>query len=103
MPHTLLYPKPSGTFKGTDLGDEYLFYDRDGEKVHVLNATAREIYLLCDGSRSANDVAGVFAERYADDREAALRDAHALIQQLGELRLLVCGEESEGRRGSSAM
>ena len=34
--------KPAAQVDGRDLGDEYLFYDRDGDRVHVLNETARE-------------------------------------------------------------
>ena len=61
MQETAQHPTPAPDVKGTDLGDEYLFYDRDNDRVHVLNATAREIFLLCDGSRTADEIAAELA------------------------------------------
>ena len=83
------HPAPSHTLQGTDLGDEYLFYDRQQDRVHVLNGTAREIYLLCDGTRSAEEVADVLAQRYAIDVHRALDDTTETIQRLCDLGLLV--------------
>ena len=67
--------RPVAKAEGRDLGDEYLFYDRDGDRVHVLNDTAREIFLLCDGSRTAGEVATAFAAKHeaAEARDDALR------------------------------
>jgi hypothetical protein len=79
----------TNVYSAADLGDEYLFYDREGERVHVLNGSAREIYLLCEGGRDAGEVARLFAERYDVDVEVALRDAAATIRQLIELNLVI--------------
>ncbi len=82
-------PRPSPAFSGTDTGDEYLFYDREQERVHVLNGTAREIYLLCDGERSMDEIVVAFGERYTELREVAQNDARDLLQQLAGLGLVV--------------
>ncbi len=79
------HPRPSGTFDGTDLGDEYLFYDRERDQVHVLNGTAREIFLLLDGSRSEEDVAREVARRYEVDLERAIADVAETLRRLREL------------------
>lgn len=93
MTPTAPRPRPTLHFQGTDLGDEYLFYDSQTERVHVLNGSAREIYLLCDGTRSEEDVARTFSTRYEVDGEIAMRDALETIRQLHGLGLLVYGEE----------
>lgn len=84
MPH----PRPSDRFRQTDLGDEYLFYDAESDRMHVLNGTAREIYLLCDGSRSFEEVARAFASRYEVEPEVAVRDARQILDQLAALGLV---------------
>ena len=81
-------PKPVATADGRDLGDEYLFYDRGHDRVHVLNSTAREIFLLCDGKRTAAEVAAAFGKKHELEQEAARRDAAEVIRELSELGVL---------------
>jgi PqqD family protein of HPr-rel-A system len=76
--------------KGQDLGDEYLFYDRAGDRVHVLNSTAREIYLRCDGARTADELAAELVAHYGIDEAAARRDVAQVLAQLRELGLITC-------------
>ena len=71
-----------------DLGDEYMFYDAQGEKVHVLNGIAREIYLLCDGEHSVADLVKDIVDRYEVDEETASKDVDDLLKELTELELL---------------
>jgi hypothetical protein len=75
-------------FTGRDLGDEYLFYDPDADRVHILNGTARAIYLLCDGERGLDEIALSIAERYEVDRDTAIRDCAETIERLKELGLV---------------
>jgi hypothetical protein len=84
-------PRPAPGAYGRDAGDECLFRDADGMRVHVLNRTAREIYLLCDGSRSADDVAGELARRYTVDAQTARADVDGLLALLVELGILSRG------------
>ena len=71
-----------------DLGDELLAYDRELGQVHVLNRTAREIYSLCDGTRTAEEMAGVIARQYDVDAETSLRDLLATLERLVQLGLI---------------
>lgn len=80
--------RPLARLEGTDLGDEYLFYDRQRDQVHVLNATAREVYLLCDGRRTEDEVMAVFAEQYEVSAETAQADAREILRRLEELGML---------------
>ena len=80
-------PRPSPAAReGRDLGDEYLFYDRNGDQVHVLNGTARQIFLLCDGARTIAEVADAFSKKI--QRESARRDAERIIGELADLGLI---------------
>jgi hypothetical protein len=82
------HPRPTGSFEGTDLGDEFLFYDREKDRVHVLNNTAREIFLLFDGNRNEGDVARTLAAKYGLDERTALEDTQTTLKQLFELGVL---------------
>ena len=73
---------------GTDLGDELLFYDHDGGPVRVLNAAAREIYLLCDGTRSVEELAQAFAAVYGLDPVSANLDTERTLHELIDLGLV---------------
>ena len=79
------HPRPSESFTSRDLGDEYLIYDRRNDQVHVLNGTARDILLLCDGSRSAGEVAAALVDKYGVDQSTARRDVERTIRELSEL------------------
>jgi len=92
MPSSHVFPRPSAAYKGRDLGDEYLFYDQQGDKLHVLNGTARAIYLLCDGTRSEEQVSSAFAETYDVDQETALEDTRETVRQLIDLGLIQVGD-----------
>lgn len=80
-------PRSTGR-RARDLGDEYLFYDEAGDAVHVLNGTAREIYLMCDGIRTVSDLARELSETYGVDREVADRDVLEIVARLVDLNLL---------------
>jgi hypothetical protein len=81
-------PRPAPGTYGRDAGDECLFRDPDGQRIHVLNRTAREIFLLCDGTRSCSDVADELAVRYAVDAPRARADVDALVERLVGLGIL---------------
>ena len=85
---TVQIPKPTGSFEGTDLGDEYLFYDRENDRVHVLNTTAREIFLLCDGKRNEDEIAGALAETYDLEQATAGKDTQQTLKRLYDLGVL---------------
>jgi PqqD family protein of HPr-rel-A system len=88
MPQTETSRKPVAVARGRDLGDEYLFYDRDHDRIHVLNVTAREIFLLCDGAHTEEEIATTLAARFEIDEEQARSDARELVQSLVKLGLV---------------
>jgi len=81
-------PQRLDRFLGKDLGDEYVFYDAAGEQVHVLNATARQIYLLCDGSHTVQQIVQALVSDYGVDEATARDDAVRAIESLAALGLV---------------
>jgi hypothetical protein len=75
-------PRRTGAYQEKDLTGEYLFYDQGGGQVHVLNSSAREIYLLCDGSRTLLEIARSLPERFDVDEDTACRDAATGVADL---------------------
>jgi len=87
--------RPVATARGRDLGDEYLFYDRDRDLVHVLNETAREVFLVCDGEHTEEQIAAILVERFDVDGENALADTHATVRRLIDLGLVAYEQGEE--------
>ena len=81
-------PRPADAVRGKDLGNEYMFYDEDGDHIHVLNGTAREIFILCDGTRTEGDVVRDMLERFEVDEATIRRDVTETIERLLTLNLL---------------
>ena len=71
-----------------DLGDELLIFDADGDQLHVLNETAREIFLLCDGARTETEIVESICRTYEVDAETARTDLLQTVDQLIQLGVL---------------
>ena len=54
----------------------------------MLNGSAREIFLLCDGIRSVAEVAAAFSKQYGTGASEARQDAERIIRELADLGLL---------------
>ena len=80
--------RPRSAVEGRDLGDEYLIYDADTDHVHVLNGTAREIFLLCNGSRTTEEIAAELARKCGVEPSVTLADTRETLRQLSELGAL---------------
>ena len=88
MPQPDCRPLADTACKSKDLEEEFLVYDPDGDQVHVLNEVAREIFLLCDGSRHPEDIAALLTERYPVEKEQALADVNETLDRLIAIGLL---------------
>ena len=71
-----------------DLADELLLYDAEGKKVHVLNATMREIYLQCDGRHSIDDLVRNLVAEFEVDATTARKDTVEVLERLIELEIV---------------
>jgi pyrroloquinoline quinone biosynthesis protein D len=81
-------PKHNPQVTGRDLGDEYVFLGRTGDRIHVLNDTAREIYLLCDGTRTLAQIAEALRATYDVPPEKAREDVERVIGDLNAAGVL---------------
>lgn len=79
--------RPARTDRHTtrDLGDELLLYDAAQDRMHVLNDTARDICLRCDGRHSVDDLVAAIVSAYEIDESTARRDVERALEQLLQL------------------
>jgi len=78
-----------------EVGREGLLYDRDGELIHILNATAIEIWRVCDGVRDLDAIESAIRSKFSGVGSHDIRgDIEKLLTQLHERGLL----EGEGAR-----
>lgn len=80
--HSLLPPTQ-------DLEEEYLVHQPETNRIHVLKPAAREVFLLCDGSRTLDEIAGVISQRHQIDAALVANDIEDVILRLLELNILV--------------
>ncbi|RLT42670.1 MAG: PqqD family protein [Chloroflexi bacterium] len=72
-----------------DLGDELLLYSAGGQDVHVLNATGRAVWRLCDGQRSPQEIAAQLQTQFSQtDERNVMADVQRMIADLTERQLL---------------
>ena len=48
------------------LSDEFLVYDKETSKAHCLNNTAAEVWKLCDGTRTVQQIIDILVDTYPD-------------------------------------
>ncbi len=78
-------PKPNPQVTGRDLRDEYVLLGSAGDRIHVLNDTAREIFLLCDGTRTLAQIADALRATYDVPPEKARADVLRVIEELDQV------------------
>jgi len=69
-------------------GDEMLVHDPSNGKVHVLNATAGKVLELCDGSRTAAEIAVGVANAFMVETERVRPDIDSILAEFTNLGLL---------------
>ena len=71
------------------LGQEVFVYDpSNGDEVHCLNSGAALIWLMCDGSRDLNAIAGELAREFELSETELLADVERAVEQFEELELV---------------
>lgn len=71
-----------------ELDGEALLYDALTGDTHRLNATAWCVWQLCDGVRTAGDIAAALSERYQITAEAAQPHVETILSRFCERGLL---------------
>ena len=68
-----------------DLGSEMILYDQSSETFHVLNATARQIWLWVEEDGVAQRLMGLFPE---EDPERIQRDVLRTLDEMDKIGLV---------------
>lgn len=58
---------PASHLIETEVGGDISLYDPTSERVVVLNATASDIWRLCDGEQTLDEIIGLIATAYEQD------------------------------------
>ncbi|HYZ88395.1 MAG TPA: PqqD family protein [Myxococcales bacterium] len=72
-------------------GDTTLVGPVDATAPHELNEVAARIWTLCDGRRTARDIAAVIVDEFEVDAETARRDVAEFVRELLQDGLLLPG------------
>jgi Coenzyme PQQ synthesis protein D (PqqD) len=71
------------------LGDEWLLYDSQSEKVHILNPTAEYVWRLCDGNHDLEAIKAKLREAYEDINDEQLQsDLDQIIEEFEQIGVL---------------
>lgn len=82
-------PRPKQGISEEWVGEEVFLYDSEvGENVHCLNSGAALIWLLCDGTRKLEDIAGELATSFYLSEEQVLSEVQDTVIQLMTIGLL---------------
>lgn len=81
-------PKKRDDVSARVIAGETVVLDRDGGKVHQLNATASYVWERCDGRANPIEIAQELSEEYDVEPGQAARDVATLVGQFRELGLL---------------
>jgi PqqD family protein of HPr-rel-A system len=84
----VLNPKKRDDVSARVIAGETVVLDRDGGRVHQLNATASYVWERCDGRASPTEIARDLSEQYEVEPEQAESDVATLVGQFRELGLL---------------
>ena len=67
---------------------EVLIYDEDDGSLHHLNATAGVVLGLCDGTRSAPDIASEIADAFELGARSVERQVRSVLRSFAEAGIL---------------
>ena len=81
-------PRGGDALTGRDLKDEYVLLGRTGDRLHVLNDTAREIFLLCDGRRTVREIVRTMTERFEVTEAQAADDVRDTLSEFVALGIV---------------
>ena len=81
-------PTKRGELVQSDGPEGWTVYEAGSDSLHVLNASAKAIWELCDGETSTQEIAEAVAELAGYDLHTALEEVVETIQMLRERGLI---------------
>ena len=86
--------QPKADLRTQDLGDELMFYDREGDLIHIINGSGRVLWNHLDGSHNAYDLTDLLEHLYQVESAQAKSDVLDFLNQLARLNLIEPTEPS---------
>jgi hypothetical protein len=81
-------PKPNKDVSLQRVGQEAILHDRRNGRAHVINESAAQIWELCDGQHTFDQIASAFAAAYALPAADVRTDVEYILAKFHELRVL---------------
>jgi hypothetical protein len=81
-------PIPSKDVSLQRVGNEAILHDRRNGRAHVINESAAQIWDLCDGQNTLDQIVAAFATTYQLPAPDVREDVHYILTRFHELRLL---------------
>ena len=70
------------------VGQEAILHDRRNGRAHVINESAAQIWELCDGQRTVDEIVSAFAAAYELPTADVRADVQHILAKFHELRVL---------------
>ena len=84
----LRLPTPNTDVSLQRVGQEAILHDRRNGRAHVINESAAQIWELCDGQKTLDQIVGAFAAAYALPTADVQADVQYILAKFHELRML---------------
>jgi hypothetical protein len=92
MPSSSPKPRHVDGVVASEVLDELVAYSPASSQAVSLNASARAIWELCDGSRTVDDICDELSELAGMPPEGLRRDVQVAVDQMCELGLLTAND-----------
>ena len=83
------HPERRGEVVQSESSSGWTIYEPSTDSLHLLNASAKAIWDLCDGETSTAEIAEAVSELTGLDLSESQRDVEAALEQLRRLRLVI--------------
>ena len=84
----LRLPTPNKDVSLQRVGQEAILHDRRNGRAHVINELAAQIWELCDGQNTLDQIVSAFAAAYALPAADVRADVQYILAKFHELRVL---------------
>ena len=84
----LRLPTPNTDVSLQRVGQEAILHDRGNGRAHVINESAAQIWELCDGQRTVDEIVSAFAAAYELPTTDVRADVQYILAKFHELRVL---------------
>ena len=81
-------PTPSKDVSLQRVGQEAILHDRRNGRAHVINESAAQIWELCDGQHTLDQIVSAFAAVYGLPAADVQADVQYILAKFHELRVL---------------